>query len=168
MFEYKLIREAKKNKQHIVLPEGTSERILQAADILLRRDVCEITLLGREEEIGNKILKLGLELDGVNIINPERSPMFEQFVLDFYEMRKDKGVTMDMACDFMADVTYWGTMMIHKGLADGMVSGSINTTAHTIRPAFQIIKTIPGCSIVSSVFLMCLKKCWPSNRLADN
>ncbi len=157
MFEYKLIREAKTHQQHIVLPEGVSERILQAADILLRRNVCSITLLGREEEIGTRISKLGLDLDGVSIINPERSPQFEEYVLDFYEMRKDKGVTMDMACDFMADVTYWGTMMIHKGAADGMVSGSINTTAHTIRPAFQIIKTVPGFSIVSSVFLMCLK-----------
>ncbi len=157
MFEFKLIREAKKNKQHIVLPEGSGDRILQAADILLRRNVCDITLLGREEEIGMKISKLGLELDGVNIINPERSPNFEEYVLEFYEMRQEKGVTMDMACDFMADETYWGTMMIHKGAADGMVSGSINTTAHTIRPAFQIIKTIPGSSIVSSVFLMCLK-----------
>ena len=157
MFEYKLIRQAKKNKQHIVLPEGTGERILKAADILLRRDVCDITLLGREDEIGKKIATLGLELDGVNIINPERSPNFEQYVLDFYDMRKEKGATMDMACDFMADETYWGTMMIHRGVADGMVSGSINTTAHTIRPAFQIIKTMPGASIVSSVFLMCLK-----------
>ena len=157
MFEYKLIREAKKNKQHIVLPEGSEERILEAADILLRRNVCDITLLGREEVIGRKISQLGFDLDGVNILNPERSPLFEQYVLDFYDMRKEKGVTMDMACDFMADETYWGTMMIHKGAADGMVSGSINTTAHTIRPAFQIIKTIPGFSIVSSVFLMCLK-----------
>ncbi len=157
MFEYKLIRQAKKNKQHIVLPEGTGERVLKAADILLRRDVCDITLLGREDEIGKKIATLGLDLDGVNIINPERSPNFEQYVLDFYDMRKEKGVTMDMACDFMADETYWGTMMIHRGAADAMVSGSVNTTAHTIRPAFQIIKTMPGASIVSSVFLMCLK-----------
>ncbi len=157
MFEYKLIREAKKNKQHIVLPEGTGERILKAADILIRRDVCDITLLGREDAIASKISQLGLELDGVNIINPERSPLYEQYVLDFYEMRKTKGVTMDMACDTMADETYWGTMMIHKGAADAMVSGSINTTAHTIRPAFQIIKTIPGFSIVSSIILMCLK-----------
>lgn len=157
MFEYKLIRQAKKHKQHIVLPEGTGERILKAADILLRRDVCEITLLGREDEIGKKIATLGLDLNGVNIINPERSPNFEQYVLDFYDMRKEKGVTMDMACDFMADETYWGTMMIHRGAADAMVSGSVNTTAHTIRPAFQIIKTMPGASIVSSVFLMCLK-----------
>ncbi len=157
MFEYKLIREAKKNKQHIVLPEGTGERILQAADILLRRGVCNITLLGREEAIAQKISRLGLELDGVNILNPERSPLFEEYVLDFYEMRKNKGVTMDMAVDFMADETYWGTMMIQKGAADGMVSGSINTTAHTIRPAFQIIKTKPGTTIVSSIILMCLK-----------
>ncbi|MBM9603308.1 phosphate acetyltransferase [Desulfopila inferna] len=157
MFEYKLIREAKRNKMHIVLPEGTSERILKAADILLRRDVCNLTLLGKEEEIGNKISKLGLELDGINIVNPERSPHFEEYVLDFFEMRKEKGVTMDMAVDFMADETYWGTMMIQKGAADGMVSGSVNTTAHTIRPAFQIIKTVPGTTIVSSVFLMCLK-----------
>ncbi|CAG0909204.1 unnamed protein product [Cyprideis torosa] len=157
MFEYKLIRQAKKNKQHIVLPEGTSERILKAADILLRREVCDITLLGKEDKIASLISQFNLELDGVNIINPERSPNFEQYVLDFYEMRKDKGVTMDMACDFMADETYWGTMMIQKDEADAMVSGSINTTAHTIRPAFQIIKTIPGKSIVSSVFLMCLK-----------
>ncbi len=157
MFEYKLIREAKKNKQHVVLPEGTGDRILKAADILMRRGVCDITLLGREEAIASKISQLGLELDGVNIINPERSPLFEKYVLDFYEMRKNKGVTMDMACDTMADETYWGTMMIHKGAADAMVSGSINTTAHTIRPAFQIIKTIPGSSIVSSIILMCLK-----------
>ena len=157
MFEYKLIRQARKNKQHIVLPEGTGDRILKAADILIRRDVCDITLLGREEAIANKISQLGLELDGVNIINPERSPLFEQYVLDFYEMRKNKGVTMDMACDTMADETYWGTMMVHNGAADAMISGSINTTAHTIRPAFQIIKTSSGSSIVSSIILMCLK-----------
>ena len=157
MFEYKLIQQAKKNKQHIVLPEGTSDRVLMAADILLRRDVCDITLLGKEDEISNKIIKLGLELDNINIINPEKSPHFEEFVLDFYDMRKEKGVTLDMSCDFMADVTYWATMMVHKGHADGMVSGSINTTAHTIRPAFQIIKTTPQSSIVSSVMLMCLK-----------
>ncbi len=157
MFEFKLIREAKKNKQHIILPEGAGERVLHAADILLRRDVCDITLLGRKEDIQKNILQLGLDLSSANIINPERSPHFERYVLDFYEMRKHKGVTMDMACDIMADETFWATMMIHKGEADGMVSGSVNTTAHTIRPAFQIVKTKPGSSIVSSVFLMCLQ-----------
>lgn len=157
MFESKLIREAKKNKQHIVLPEGVGERILHAADILLRRDVCDITVLGRKEAIEKKILQLGLDLKGIQIITPERNPLFEQYVLDFYEMRKHKGVTMDMACDTMANETYWGTMMIQQGAADGMVSGSINTTAHTIQPAFQIIKTKPGSSIVSSVMLMCFQ-----------
>ncbi len=157
MFEYKLIREAKKNRQHIVLPEGAGDRILHATDILLRRDVCDITLLGREDAIEKKILQLGLDLDGVNIITPERSPNFEQYVLDYYELRKDKGLTMDRACDAMADENYWATMMIQQGEADGMVSGSINTTAHTIRPAFQIVKTKPGSSIVSSIFLMCLQ-----------
>ncbi len=157
MFEFNLIRQANKNKQHIVLPEGTSRRILLATDILLRREVCEITLIGREDEISQKIVQLGLELDGVNIVNPTKSPLFDKYVHDFYEMRKNKGVTMDMASDFMADATYWGTMMVQQGDADGMVSGSINTTAHTIRPAFQIIKTKPQSSIVSSVFLMCLK-----------
>ncbi len=157
MFEYQLIREAKKNRQHIILPEGAGERILHATDILLRRNVCDITLLGREEEIEKKILQLGLDLDGVNIITPEKNPNFEQYVLDYYEMRKEKGLTMDRACDAMADETYWATMMIQKGAADGMVSGSIHTTAHTIRPAFQIVKTITGSSIVSSIFLMCLK-----------
>ncbi len=157
MFEYKLIQKAKKNRQHIVLPEGAGDRILHATDILLRRDVCDITLLGREEAIEKKILQLGLDLDGINIITPEKSPLFEQYVLDYYELRKEKGLTMDRACDAMADETYWATMMIQRGEADGMVSGSMNTTAQTIRPAFQIVKTKPGSSIVSSVFLMCLQ-----------
>ena len=157
MFEYNLIQKASKNTQHIVLPEGVGERILQATDILLRRNVCKVTLLGKEDEVRAKISKLGLDLSGANIVQPDKSPLYEEYVSDFYEMRKKKGLTLDLARDAMADVTYFGTMMVHKGDADGMVSGSINTTAHTIRPAFQIIKTLPGSSIVSSVFLMCLK-----------
>lgn len=157
MFEYNLIQKASKHKQHIVLPEGVGERILSAADILLRRNVCELTLLGKEAEIRTQINKLGLDLTGVNIVEPVLSPLYKEYVEEFFEMRKKKGLTEDLAKDAMADVTYFGTMMVHKGHADGMVSGSINTTAHTIRPAFQIIKTIPGSSIVSSVFLMCLK-----------
>ncbi len=157
MFEYKLIQEAKINKQHIVLPEGSGERILHAADILQRRDVCDITLLGRPDAIEKKILQLGLDLNGINIITPEKSPLFEQYVLEYYEMRKHKGLTMDRACDAIADETFWATMMIQRGEADGMVSGSVHTTQQTIRPAFQVVKTKPGSSIVSSVFLMCLK-----------
>ena len=157
MFEYNLIQKARKHRQHIVLPEGVGERILNASDILLRRNVCDLTLLGKESEIRAKISQLGLDLSGANIVQPDQSPHFQEYVETYYEMRKKKGMTEDLAKDAMADVTYFGTMMVHKGHADGMVSGSINTTAHTIRPAFQIIKTIPGSSIVSSVFLMCIK-----------
>jgi phosphate acetyltransferase len=157
MFEYNLIQTAKKNRQHIVLPEGVGERILAASDILLRRQVCDLTILGKENEVRTKISKLGLDLSGANIVQPDLSPLFDEYVEEFYEMRKHKGMTKDLAKDAIADVTYFATMMVHKGHADGMVSGSINTTAHTIRPAFQIIKTLPGSSIVSSVFLMCLK-----------
>ena len=158
MFEYNLIQKAKKNKQHIVLPEGTGERILNACDILLRRDVCEVTLLGKEAEIQAKISKLGLDLAGAHIVEPAKSPLYEEYVAEFYEMRKTKkGMTQDVARDLISDVTYFATMMVHKGHADGMVSGSVNTTAHTIKPAFQIIKTKPDASIVSSIFLMCLK-----------
>lgn len=157
MFEYNLIQKARKHKQHIVLPEGVGERILNASDILLKRNVCDLTLLGKESEIMAKISKLGLDLSGANIVQPEKSPQFMEYVETYYEMRKKKGMTEELAKDAMEDVTYFGTMMVHKGHADGMVSGSINTTAHTIRPAFQIIKTIPNSSIVSSVMLMCIK-----------
>jgi len=157
MFEYNLIQKASKHKQHIVLPEGVGERILNASEILLKRNVCDLTLLGKESEIMAKISKLGLDLSGANIVQPDKSPHFMEYVEAYYEMRKKKGMTEELARDAMEDVTYFGTMMVHKGHADGMVSGSINTTAHTIRPAFQIIKTIPGSSIVSSVFLMCIK-----------
>ena len=157
MFEYSLIEMAKKKRQHIVLPEGTGERILKAADIMLRRSFCDITLLGKPRAVEQKILELGLSLGGARIVQPEQSPCFDDYANTFFQLRKHKGITPDSARDMMADPVYFGTMMVHKGDADGMVSGSVNTTAHTILPAFQIIKTRPGCSIVSSVFLMCLK-----------
>lgn len=157
MFEYNLIQKARKRRQHIVLPEGTGERILRAVDILLRRDVCEITLLGKEDEIKKRISSLGLDLPGVNIVQPDKSFLFDEYVEIYCELRKNKGVNRDMARDAMMDETYFGTMMTHMGDADGMVSGSVHTTAQTIRPAFQIIRTRPGSPVVSSVFLMCLK-----------
>lgn len=156
MFEYELISRAKKNRQHIVLPEGVEERVLQAAEILLLRGVVEITLLGGIPEIQDKLAKLGLSLPGVNIIDPASSDLREGFAETYYQLRKHKGISKEMAFDLMADVSYFGTMMIHHGNADGMVSGAIHTTQHTIRPALEIIRTIPGCAIVSSVFLMCL------------
>ena len=156
MFEYSLIDKAKRQRQHIVLPEGTSARILKAADILLRRGVADLTILGKEDEVKPMISQLGLDLSGAQIINPATSPDYEKYWNTYYDMRKAKGVTEEMARDQMLSPTYFGTMMVQLGQADGMVSGSITTTQETIRPALQIIKTKPGMSIVSSVFLMCL------------
>ncbi|UCF03352.1 MAG: phosphate acetyltransferase [Deltaproteobacteria bacterium] len=156
MFEYQLIERAKSKRQHIVLPEGDEERLLRASEVLLRRNVCDITLLGNEEEIQQKIGTLGLDLEGVKIVDPVSSEWLANFAKTYYQLRKHKGISEEMAADAMTDVSYFGTMMVHKGTADGMVSGAVHTTAHTIRPSFEIIKTKPGCSIVSSVFLMCL------------
>lgn len=157
MFEYGLIETAKRNRQHIVLPEGADERILRAADILLRRGVVDLTILGDPKAIETQASQLGLNLGGAQLVNPVASPDFEEYVATLMELRKKKGMSREVACDSMSDATFFGTMMVYKGHADGMVSGAINTTAHTIRPAFQTIKTKPGASIVSSVFLMCLK-----------
>ncbi|MFY7804688.1 MAG: phosphate acetyltransferase [Limnoraphis robusta] len=157
MFEYELIERAKNNKKHIVLPEGNEERILQATEILLRRGVVDITLLGQETEIRKQIAALGLNLDGVKIVDPNNSDWYEDYTQTYFELRKHKGISRDCAADMMHDNSYFATMMVYKGVADGMVSGAVHTTAHTIRPALEFIKTQPGCSIVSSVFLMSLE-----------
>jgi phosphate acetyltransferase len=156
MFEYDLVQRAKGDRRHIVLPEGAEERILRAAEILLLREVVDLTLLGNPDEIRQKIGDLGLRLDRANIVDPLKSERRELYAETYYELRKHKGISQQMAFDVVSDVSYFGTMMVHHGEADGMVSGSIHTTQHTIRPAFEIIKTKPGCSIVSSVFFMCL------------
>jgi phosphate acetyltransferase len=156
MFQYELIKRAKLQRRHIVLPEGTEERILRAAEIILLRDVCDITLLGAPEEVWQKASGLGLSLDRAKIIDPRTSELLPAFSDAYYELRKHKGISREMAGDTMADGSYFGTMMVHRGLADGMVSGSVHTTAHTIRPALEFVKTKPGISIVSSVFFMCL------------
>jgi phosphate acetyltransferase len=156
MFQYELISRAKQQRKHIVLPEGSEERILKAAEIILLRDVCDITLLGDAEEVMQKASSLGFSLDRAKIIDPRNSELLPVFANAYYELRKHKGISHDMAKDTMVDVSYFGTMMVHRGLADGMVSGSIHTTAHTIRPALEFVKTKPGISIVSSVFFMCL------------
>ncbi len=156
MFEYEIIQRAKSERRHIVLPEGTEERILRAAEILRMRKVVDITLLGNEEEIRQKAAALGISLSDMNMIDPLSSARRQTYADAYYELRKHKGISPQMAFDAIADIGYFGTMMVHFGEADGMVSGSVHTTQHTIRPAFEIIKTKPGCSIVSSVFLMCL------------
>ena len=157
MFEFGLIQRAQKPRQRIVLPEGEENRILYAAEQILLRGIADITLLGNVQRIRTKISHLGLNLPGVDILQPAKSPHFRDFVETYHDLRKEKGVTPDMAETIMSDVSYFGTMMVYKGLADGMVSGSVNTTAHTVRPALQFIRTKPGFSIVSSVFFMCLK-----------
>ncbi len=157
MFEFRILQQARQNRKHIVLPEGEEERILKATEILLRRNVVDITLLGDEKRIREKISILGLKMDSINIIEPEKSDYLDDFVKTYYEIRKHKGITMEHAYDTMCDVSYFGTMMVRKGIADGMVSGAVHSTAATIKPAFEIIKTKPGFSIVSSVFFMCLR-----------
>ena len=156
MFEYNLLRRAKANKQHIVLPEGEEPRILHACELLLLRDVVDITLLGNLTKMKQRITELGLKLDKAHIVDPSTSDLRKDYADTYYELRKNKGITKEAAFDVMADPSYFGTMMVYKGHAGGMVSGSVNTTAHTIRPALEFIKTKPGISIVSSVFLICL------------
>ena len=156
MFQYELIERSKRQRRHIVLPEGEEERILRAAEIVILRGICDITLLGNPEEIRRKINSLGLSLGDVRIIDPVSSDLRKQFADAYFEARKHKGISSDMAYDTMSDVSYFGTMMVQLGQADGMVSGSVHTTAHTIRPALEFVKTRPGISIVSSVFFMCL------------
>jgi len=157
MFEYKLFERARVNKKRIVLPESSDERILRAAEIILRRGVADIILIGTEEEIKENYLRLGLDLSKATIIDHLNSKLMQEFTEAFYEQRKEKGLTKEAAKDAMGHVNYFGTMMVHLGYADGMVSGAIHSTGETIRPALQIIKTKPNISIVSSVFFMCLK-----------
>jgi phosphate acetyltransferase len=157
MFEYAMMERAAEDRQRIVLPEGTCERILRAADILLRRGVADLTILGREQQVRALAAANGLDLTFVEVIDPQASSMLEPFIKEYLRLRQHKGMIEDMARDRMSDPTYFGTMMVHKGYADGMVSGALNTTAHTVRPAFEFIKAKPGFTIVSSVFLMCLR-----------
>ena len=157
MFEYKLFDMARQNKKRIVLPEASDERILRAAEILLRRDVAEIVLLGDEDELRERYLRLGLDLSKAIVVNHLESPYMDEFIELFYEKRKHKGLTREAAADAMTHLSYFATMMVECGYADGMVSGAIHSTADTIRPALQIIKTKEGVSIVSSVFFMCFE-----------
>ncbi len=158
MFQYQLVKRAKSSIKHIVLPEGEEDRVLLAADQLIKQGVVRLTLLGNREsiELTAKRLNLSLDLNSIQIESPLSSPRFESYAETLYEQRKSKGLSLEMARDLMQDVSYFGTMMVYRGDADGMVSGAIHTTQHTIRPALQFVKTKPGNSTVSSVFFMCL------------
>ena len=153
-FQWWLLQQAKENRRHIVLPEGEDDRILIAANELLSSDICDLTILGDPEFIKDRARVLGLDLSKAALMDPATSEHLDAFAEEFAELRKSKGITIDEARETMNDISYFATMMIHKGLADGMVSGAANTTAHTIKPSFQIIKTKPGASTVSSLFLM--------------
>jgi len=158
MFQYQLVKWAKSSRKHIVLPEGNDDRILKAAARLVSQQVVQLTILGDVTEVAASFKRLGLnpDMNDINIIDPAASDKYEQYAGKLYELRKNKNVTLEMARDLMLDVSYFGTMMVYLGEADGMVSGAVHTTQHTIRPALQFIKTKPGVSIVSSVFFMCL------------
>jgi phosphate acetyltransferase len=156
MFEYQLMERARADRQRIVLPESEDDRILEAAAILLRRGVADLILLGEETKVRAQASALGLDLDEATIVSPLETELVEKFAAAYAEARAHKGMTLERARDIVTDISYFGTMMVHLGLADGMVSGAVNTTAHTIRPALEFVKTKPGVSTVSSVFLMCL------------
>ncbi|MFF8613193.1 phosphate acetyltransferase [Streptomyces sp. NPDC015350] len=174
MFEHELLEQARADRRRVVLPEGTEERVLRAADVLMRRDVCDLTLLGDPDLIRKKAADLGIDLAETRIVDPQTSELRQVFAERYARLRAHRGVTVELAYDVVADVNYFGTLMVEEGLADGMVSGAVHSTAATIRPAFEIIKTKaagpspsggavagdgrakPDASIVSSVFFMCL------------
>ena len=169
LFQKQLIDQARAAGAHIVLPEGDDDRILEAAHVLLRDKVAKLTILGNEADIKARAEELKLDLAGAEIINHLESPLAEEFAADFAELRKKKGVTLEQARETMKDISYFATMMVHKGLADGMVSGAAHTTAHTIKPSFQIIKTKPNASVVSSIFLMVMRgRLWAFGDCAVN
>ena len=156
MFEYQLLERARTERKRIVLPEGSDDRVLKAAATVLARGIADLTILGDEAEVRGRAVELGLDLSAADVLSPFDPDTVDRFAVEYAELRKHKGVTYEKAADTVTDVSYFGTMMVHLGLADGMVSGAAHTTAHTIRPAFEIIKTRPGVSVVSSVFLMAL------------
>jgi len=157
MFEYQLIERAKSDRKHIVLPEGNDERILRATSTLLQREAAALTLLGDQEEIRAQADRLDLDISNATILSPHDPDLIERFADEYARLRQHKGMTVERAREIVTDVSYFGTMMVQMGLADGMVSGAAHTTAHTIKPSFEIIKTTPDVSVVSSVFLMALE-----------
>lgn len=157
MFEYQLIERARSDRRHIVLPEGSDDRILRAASTVLARHIADLTILGSDESVRARAAELGLDIEAARVLSPHDPEHVEKFAAEYTRLRAHKGMTVERAREIVTDVSYFGTMMVHLGLADGMVSGAAHSTAHTIRPSFEIIKTKPGTSSVSSVFLMCLE-----------
>lgn len=157
MFENELIDRARSQRRHLVLPEGTDDRILRAAEILLRRGVADLTLLGRPDDIARRTRELGIDLGDARLVDPTSSGWHDEFAAEYARLRAHRGVTAELAYDIVAQPNYFGTLMVAAGHADGMVSGATHTTAATIRPAFEIIRTVPDVSVASSVFFMLLR-----------
>ena len=156
MFTRRLQQQARSRRKRIVLPEGDDDRILKSAGRLLQRCVADLTILGDEAQIRSRAAELSVNLDGADVTDPRTSELLDKFGDQYAELRKAKGITTEQAHEIIRDSTYFGTMMVYNGLVDGMVSGAVHTTAHTVRPALEIIKTVPSVSTVSSIFLMCL------------
>jgi phosphate acetyltransferase len=156
MFEYELIDRARSDRRRIVLPEGDDDRVLRAAATVLKRGIADLVILGEPFEVRARAIELGIDIQAAEVLSPFDAVHVQKFAEEYARLRAHKGVTYEKAADTVTDVSYFGTLMVHLGLADGMVSGAAHTTAHTIRPAFEIIKTKPGVSVVSSVFLMAL------------
>jgi len=157
MFEHQLLDSAIADRRHVVLPEGEEDRILRAADILLRRRVADLTLLGDPLRVQAQAASLGVDISAARVLDPHDEKLRERFAHEYHERRRHRGVDLERANELVVDASYFGTMMVELGLADGMVSGAVNTTAHTIRPALEVIRTVPEVSVVSSVFFMCLQ-----------
>ena len=157
MFQAELVEHARAVRKTIVLPESDDDRILRAADAIMRRGIADIVLLGDETTVRARAAELGLNISAARVVSTSDPALSEKYAAEFARLRAKKGVTLEQARERIQDVSYFGTMMVHMGDADGMVSGAAHTTAHTIVPSFQIIKTRPGTSIVSSVFLMLLE-----------
>jgi phosphate acetyltransferase len=156
MFTYQLLDQARADRKHIVLPEGDDDRILHAAGRLLKRGVADLTILGDEAQLRPRASELGVDVSAATVLNPRTSELCDKFAEQYAELRWHRGVTVEQAREIIHDVSYFGTMLVHNDMVDGMVSGAAHTTAHTVRPAFEIIKTLPDVSTVSSIFLMCL------------
>lgn len=156
MFEFQLIERARSMRKRIVLPEGDDDRVLRAAATVLKRRIADLVILGEPIEVRARAIELGIDIQRAEVLSPFDPVHVAKFADEYARLRAHKGVTVAQASDTVTDVSYFGTMMVHLGMADGMVSGAVHTTAHTIRPAFEIIKTKPGVSVVSSVFLMAL------------
>ncbi|HEX2858452.1 MAG TPA: phosphate acetyltransferase [Propionibacteriaceae bacterium] len=156
MFEYQLMQEARRQVRTIVMPEASDDRILESASIILQRGVARIILLGDENRVLMRAHELGFDISGADVVDPDDPELVEKFAAEFARLRAKKGITIEQARERMKDLSTFATMMVHFGMADGMVSGAVNTTANTIRPSLEFIKTKPGVTVVSSSFLMCM------------